>query len=438
MVRMDELLSAIADKAGLKIGEVKQRIREKQHELSGLVSEEGAAYILANELGIKTQNRVIEAARLKIKDIMPEMRSVTTVGRVRSINGPREFTTKKGLQNKVCNLEIFDETGSIHAVLWNVTDIEKIEKKEVKEGTIVQVKNGYVREGWKGGYEVNLGNKGMLVVDAETTDTSSIPKDAPIIFTKISDLTPGISATVAGRITHNWGVREFDKNGNKGKVANVIINDGTGGTRLVLWNEQADIIDKLEVGKIVKVGNGFTKEGQRGIEIQANQGTKIELNPKGVEVPEIGEQPSSVEIKINDLKDGDAFKTIRGMVVSVFGDNFVHDMCPNCNKKINGQCPNCGDVKPNKLVVVNTMIDDGSGTIRVSMFRDAAEKFFDLKPDEIEAKPESVKSRIDELIGREMLFEGRVKNNVQFERLEFNAFKVGNPDPVQEAEKLLK
>lgn len=437
-MRMEELIATVSEKTGMLKGELRQRIKEKQHELSGLVSEEGAAYIIANELGVKTQNRVLETAQIKIKDIMPEMRAVTTLGRVKSTTTPREFTTKKGLQNKVCNVEIFDETGSTRIVLWNASDIEKIEQGKIKAGSVVQVKNGYVREGWKGGYEVNLGNKGMLVLDPDDVDTTNLPKKAEEFLAKISDLTPGVSATIAGRITHNWGVREFDKNGNKGKVANVIVRDDSGGTRLVLWNEQADIIEKLEVGKIVKVTDGFTKEGQRGVEIQANQGTKITIDPKGVTAPELGETPASQEVKINELQDGDNFKTIRGMIVNIYGSTFVHDMCPTCNKKITGQCPNCGDVKPNKLTIINAMVDDGTGSIRVSLFREQAEALFGMKPEEIESKPESVQSKIDELIGKEILFEGRVKNNVQFERLEFNAFKVSTPDPVKEAENLLK
>jgi replication factor A1 len=438
MGRIEDLINTVSEKTGLQKGELRQRIREKQHELSGLVSEEGAAFIIANELGVKTQNRVIETAQMKIKDIMPDMRAVTTTGRIKFISEPREFTTKKGLKNKVCNLELYDETGSIRAVLWNASDIDQVENGNLKEGSIIQIKNGYIREGWKGGYEINLGNKGMVVINPDDVDTKEIPKKAPVIFSKISELKPGMNTTVAARITHNWGVREFDKNGNKGKVANVIVNDGTGGTRLVLWNEQADIIEKLEVGKIVKIENGFTKEGQRGIEIQANQGTKIKINPKGIKVPEIGEHADSQEIKISDLQDGDNYKAIRGMVTNIYGDNFVYDMCPNCNKKITGTCEKCGEVKPNKLTIVNTMIDDGTGTIRISLFRGAAEEMLGMKAEEIEASPDSVKSKIESLIGKEMLFEGRAKKNEQYERMEFNAFKVSISDPVEEAKKLLE
>jgi len=436
-MRVENLISTVAEKTDKSIGEIKKMILRKQEELSGLVSNEGAAYIIANELGIKTQNRVIETTQLKIKNILPQMRSVNTVGRVKFISGPREFTTKKGLKNKVCNIEIFDETGSVRTVLWNMSDIEKIEKGQIKEGTLVQLRNGYVREGWKGGYEVNLGSNGVIIAEPDDVDTSQIPNEVQILLTSLSDLTPGLSVTVVGKITHNWGVNEFNKNGREGKVGNVVINDGTGTTRLVLWNEQADIIDKLEIGKTVKIENGFTKEGMRGVEVQANNGTKIEIDPKGVEIPEAGEGPAGKEVKINELKDGDNYKTIRGMIVNIYGTAFVHDMCPNCNKKVVDKCPKCGEVKPDKLVIVNTVIDDGTGTIRVSLFRDTAEKLFGMTPEEIESKPESVQSRIDELIGQEMLFEGRVKRNDQFERLEFNAYKVGELDPIQQANKLL-
>jgi ssDNA-binding replication factor A large subunit len=84
------------------------------------------------------------------------------------------------------------------------------------------------------------------------------------------------------------------------------------------------------------------------------------------------------------------------------------------------------------------MIDDGTGTIRISLFRGAAEEMLGMKAEEIEASPDSVKSKIESLIGKEMLFEGRAKKNEQYERMEFNAFKVSISDPVEEAKKLLE
>ena len=62
MGELEELIHTVSEKTGLGEDEIKKKVKEKQRELSGLVSETGAAYIVANELGVKTKNRVIESS----------------------------------------------------------------------------------------------------------------------------------------------------------------------------------------------------------------------------------------------------------------------------------------------------------------------------------------------------------------------------------------
>ncbi|MBU1934631.1 Holliday junction branch migration DNA helicase RuvB [Patescibacteria group bacterium] len=52
MLSLDELVREIATKSETTEDDVKRMIEEKQDELSGLVSEEGAAYIVAREMGV--------------------------------------------------------------------------------------------------------------------------------------------------------------------------------------------------------------------------------------------------------------------------------------------------------------------------------------------------------------------------------------------------
>lgn len=54
-------------------------------------------------------------------------------------------------------------------------------------------------------------------------------------------------------------IREFEKFGKSGKVANAIIKDDTGTVKLSLWNEQ---IDQVRIGDKVKVQNGYVNEYQ--------------------------------------------------------------------------------------------------------------------------------------------------------------------------------
>jgi len=74
MLSLDEIIKEITEKSDKNEEEVKKLIEEKQDELSGLVSPEGAAYIVAKELGV---NLLKETDRdLQVKNIVSGMRSV--------------------------------------------------------------------------------------------------------------------------------------------------------------------------------------------------------------------------------------------------------------------------------------------------------------------------------------------------------------------------
>ncbi len=137
-----------------KIGpsDLDEKIKTKITELSGLISEEGAAHIIANELGVSL---VQAATKLKIKEIYAGMRNITTVGKVVRKYDVREFQ-KQDRIGKVCSLMLGDETATIRLVLWN----EQVEQViDLKEDDIVMVKNAYVREN-NNSNEVHLGQTG--------------------------------------------------------------------------------------------------------------------------------------------------------------------------------------------------------------------------------------------------------------------------------------
>lgn len=85
---------------------------------------------------------------------------------------------------------------------------------------------------------------------------------------KIADLKPDTDCTVVGKITNKFNSKTFKrKNGTSGKVLNIDISDETGSCRLVLWNEDVQKAKNLKKGSIVKIINGYTKNGFSGLEI---------------------------------------------------------------------------------------------------------------------------------------------------------------------------
>ena len=86
MQNYDLLVERIAKAAGLEKDDVERRVEAKKAKLSGLISKEGAAQIIAAELGINFEDQ-----DLKISELMAGMRKVNVVGKVINLFPVREF-----------------------------------------------------------------------------------------------------------------------------------------------------------------------------------------------------------------------------------------------------------------------------------------------------------------------------------------------------------
>ena len=82
-MEMGELVGKIAKQSGKPEEEVRKLISDKQTELSGLVSEEGAAYIVGRELGVSLLKDT--ERQLKVKNLVPGMRSADITVKVAEV-----------------------------------------------------------------------------------------------------------------------------------------------------------------------------------------------------------------------------------------------------------------------------------------------------------------------------------------------------------------
>lgn len=217
MFHLEELIERIAQATKLSKEEINRLIKEKQLELSGLVSQEGAAYIVAREHGIN----LLKASKheLKIKNIIAGMRSVDLVVRIINIFDLREFE-KNGKKGKVINILIGDSTGSIRLPLWNEeTDLVK----NLKVNDTIRINKGWVKES-DGRLELRLGKYGKL---------EKIFSDLQIEQKRIKDLKEGMFVSIRGCLVQKHEMR--DKS-----VLSGILDDGTGNMRVVCFGGQAE------------------------------------------------------------------------------------------------------------------------------------------------------------------------------------------------------
>jgi ssDNA-binding replication factor A large subunit len=275
-VSFEEILKEIVSKSGLSEQKILEKINEKYEEFSGLITKEGAAYIVARDLGIDL-SALERKRRLQIKNIFPGMKNINVIGRVFKISPITEFSRQNGTIGRVCNVFIGDETGFFRLPLWN-DQVRNVEDRLVQEGDVVQITNGVARENIFGDIEISLGKYGNIRVIEDLKEMPSKEElinkffSLPTKITLIKDVTEG-NSRILGTIVHIFkgkflfdicpicGTKIVNKKcstdgevePNKALVISGIIDDGTGTLRFALFRDLAEKFIGAKTDEIEKM-----------------------------------------------------------------------------------------------------------------------------------------------------------------------------------------
>ena len=349
----ETIIEKIKENSSLSEGEINTKIDQKLKQLSGLISKEGAAHILANELGIK----LFEVSRknLKVKDVLEGMRSIELAGKVQQIYDVREFTSEKG-PGKVGSFIIADETGSIRITCWhNKTEVIP---QLVKDLT-VKVVGGYVRLN-NGRKEIHLNDRSEVIFNPKDVnigevkrytserkklaDISETDQSVEVLATIVQvfdprffEVCPECSKRARPRDDYHYCEEHGKVKPNYSYVMNVLLDDGTDTTRTIFFGNQMERLlnktkeqvlmfkENLEsfeeikldlLGKTIKViGRVKRNEMFDRLEINANL-VFIDINPseeikkfaatsteKNKEQPKVQkEQPKETPVLVSEEK----------------------------------------------------------------------------------------------------------------------------------------
>lgn len=291
MENYDKLVERISKSANLSSEEIERKVEAKKAKLSGLISKEGAAQIVAAEMGIN-----LDMARLKLSEIFNGMKRASVIGKVVDIFPVREYN-KNGRSGKVANLRLADDSGNARVVLWDNSHITLIEQGKVVKGNVIEISNANVRNG-----ELHLSSFSDIKLSNE-------------------------------------------------KVDNVIAE---------------------------KVFEG---------------------------------------LKLKDIKVGQSAK-IRAIIVQAFEPRYF-EVCPECKKRaFEGECKVHGKIAPLKRALLSIVLDDGSSTIRSVLFGESINKL-GFTDEEIFSLDKFAEKK-GYLLGEERVFYGNARNNVLYNTTEFN------------------
>jgi replication factor A1 len=167
----EDILNELCKSTNLSKEELTARINTKLDELGGLVSFEGAAYLVARELGIDIQEKARRS--LQIKNIVSGMKNVNVIGRIFRISQIIDFEKSDKSKGRVVNLFIADSSGHFRLPLWN-DQVKLVEDQTIKLGDLIQITNGFARENIYNDIEISIGKYGTIKTIEDSQETPPV------------------------------------------------------------------------------------------------------------------------------------------------------------------------------------------------------------------------------------------------------------------------
>ncbi len=254
----EEVVSLISKKTGKSKEEIYKLVKETQEKLNNFVNEQGAAYLLANNLEVPLNTDSSGGSKeLLIEDLTPGMGPVSLIGRISKIYRTRHFTRKDNTAGKFRKIELIDKSGGIVLTLWDKA-VDLVEELGLSVGQLVRVSNVDPRLGRNETVEISMTSGSIIDPNVIGINEDEFPEVTlpPIIPINEIDPEKFQDTSVKGLIKFNNGINTFQRaDGSSGKVGSILLIDKSGSIRITFWNEKSLLLEKFEVGSVFEFYN---------------------------------------------------------------------------------------------------------------------------------------------------------------------------------------
>lgn len=345
----------LALKPNLTRDAVERLIDEERAKAAGLLTEEAAAHMVASNLGLDGAGERIEA-KLRIGGLTSGLGDVSLTGRVLHVFPASAFTRLDGREGKVLRMLIGDSTGSATAVFWDER-ADQVVASKITPGKIVRILHGYTRER-RGEVEINVGNRGQVYLEPLDAAAEEFPEVDALYKTPGDIRRPG-TVNLVGVVVDGYPASTFRRgDGSEGRVVRLVLEEGGGRINLVVWDERVDEVKDVAMGTRIRIAGGNAKaRGEGSFEVHVNRGTSLEVLEEGVRPLE----PVSRWTKLADLKTG------------MFSVNVVARVAQIGEKREFAR----RDSSVGR--VASVLLEDETGTARLSLWDDDVDLIEDLK-----------------------------------------------------------
>ena len=430
----EQIYNIIKKQTGKSDEELQTKLEGIKNKYEGLLSDVGANILLSKQYNIDLDLKQKASAITKISEISASIDSVSLYARVKSIPPVKTYKSKDGTEGKIQAIFLEDETGIMKLNLWQ-DKAEIVKDLNLEKNDLLFIKDAGINQ-YNEKIELSLRQGGQIIKDPEGTDVSRI-KETQVKISEINS-PPTTPVDTIVRIINIYPIKTFTKEDKERQVINFEASDGSKSIRCVAFDAFAkELSTNFSKGDLVRLSDVTIRERNfdSDLELYINWNSTITKNPKTkIKIPSISELTTTdlKEEKIINLENNNNYK-ISGTVVAINKGALRSFKCPECKEKvflINNEfiCEACNKpVDPTMNTFSSINIDDGSGTIKVSLFNQLLEEAFEVKKEELkkdltpEEKDAIYYKAENKLFGKHITVTGKAKMNDFSNQLEFMA-----------------
>jgi replication factor A1 len=356
-MKVEAYINKIIEGTGLTRKEIQGMVEDKKKELKGLISEEGALFVIARELGVdvKEENKdLLQDIDLNIADITENMKNINITGRIKEIYSANKFNKADGGTGYVGSFLLHDKTGDIRIVLWD-DNVNIFNEDNFAQNELVKIVNGIARKGKFEDIEIHIGRYGKTILSPDDIDYKKYPK-VKFELMSINDINLNLkSISLEGKIIQKSPIKEFTrKNGEIGKVGSISLLDSTGSIRITFWNDDTEKLESLQINDVISISNlnpKLSSLDSKTIDMYASKYTTLKKIQKKMEI-----EVSLIQ-NIKKLQETKGVVSFKGKITS------LDDL-----KEITSKS---GEI----ISLLGFIISDDTDWIRVTLWRETAEDF---------------------------------------------------------------
>ncbi|MDO8633915.1 MAG: hypothetical protein Q7K34_01340 [archaeon] len=258
----DSLVERISKESQKEKTEIEKRVHEKKEKFAGLLTDQGAAFMVAKELGLE-----IGAEKTTLHRLTPGMHGVSIEGKIVHVFPPKKFD-KNGKSGVLQNIVIGDDTEQTRLTIWN-EHVKQFEEQRIERNDFIELKNCSVSS-FNEKKQLSLGFNGTIRVLKKNPGEKKL----------LAGLSAGQnSVDVECTLERVFEEKTFTNARGEGKLLAFLVKDDSLIMRAVAWNEAINEIKKASVGSKLKIEGAYTKQSLNGVELNLGNTARVIVEP---------------------------------------------------------------------------------------------------------------------------------------------------------------